>query len=183
MSLKIMLELSDDDLRHFRKAMRDTKKAAKALSIDEIAAAARELILATRAKKVPAFVSDRLDRLAALVDMLTDIEWKITGTDRDRIAATLAYFTEAEDLIPDEVPALGFLDDAIMIELVTRDLKHDIEAYADFCEFRAHHEARLKSNGEASDRPREAWLEDRRAVLHSRMRRRRRSGVTRYIWS
>jgi len=87
---------------------------------------------------------------------------------------TLAYFTEPEDLIPDHIPGLGFLDDAIMVELVVRELRHEIEAYQDFCEFRVREEMR---RGRKNEDPvtREEWLRSRRRELHSRMRRRRRS--------
>ena len=48
----------------------------------------------------------------------------------------LAYFADPDDLIPDRVPGLGYLDDAIMVELVVQDLKHEIEAFDAFVEFR-----------------------------------------------
>ena len=84
----------------------------------------------------------------------------------------LAYFTEPEDLIPDHIPGLGFLDDAIMIELVVRELKHEIEAYQDFCDYRD----RLKTQGDGSSANREGWLNARREELQARMRRRRGRG-------
>ena len=86
----------------------------------------------------------------------------------------LAYFAEPEDLIPDHIPGLGFLDDAIMIELVARELRHEIEAYDDFCAFRDREGARRRSKGQDDDVTRGQWLETRRTELMSRMRRRRR---------
>ena len=67
----------------------------------------------------------------------------------------------------------GFLDDAIMIELVVRELRHEIEAYQDFCDYRA----RLKSRGEKAAASREGWLDARRKELQARMRRRRKRGL------
>ena len=68
--------------------------------------------------------------------MLSDIEWRLPHQDATRVLNALAYFAEPEDLIPDHIPGLGFLDDAIMIELVVRELKHELEAYRDFCDYR-----------------------------------------------
>ena len=39
-------------------------------------------------------------------------------------------------MIPDDIPIIGFIDDAIMIELVVRDLAAEIDAYADFCDYK-----------------------------------------------
>jgi uncharacterized membrane protein YkvA (DUF1232 family) len=75
----------------------------------------------------------------------------------------LAYFTEPDDLIPDHIPGLGFLDDAIMVELVVRELEHEIEAYRDFCDFRESHTASGRDD----------WLTERREELQTRMRQRR----------
>jgi uncharacterized membrane protein YkvA (DUF1232 family) len=86
----------------------------------------------------------------------------------------LAYFAEPEDLIPDHIPGLGFLDDAIMVELVVRELRHEIEAYEDFCAFRTREEKRLGGKQKGSGITRKEWLETRRNELISRMRRRRR---------
>ena len=82
----------------------------------------------------------------------------------------LAYFAEPEDLIPDGVPGFGFLDDAIMIELVVRELKHEIDAYETFCDFRDRARADAGPKAAVS---RDDWLNDRRKELQSRMRQRR----------
>ena len=84
----------------------------------------------------------------------------------------LAYFADPDDLVHDRVPGIGYLDDAIMVELVVRELKHEIEAYDAFCEFR---KERRKAKALAPDA-----LEKRRSALQSRMRRRRRSDRTRH---
>jgi uncharacterized membrane protein YkvA (DUF1232 family) len=121
----------------------------------------------------PAFVRERLDKLRLMIEMLTDIDWRLPHTEANRVLNALAYFAEPEDLIPDSIPGLGFLDDAIMIELVVRELKHEIEAYEDFRDFRA----RVRSEGgRRAGVTREHWLENRRKELHSRIRRRRKRG-------
>jgi len=98
-----------------------------------------------------------------MIRMLTDIHWRLPHDDATRVLNALAYFTEPEDLIPDHIPGLGFLDDAIMIELVVRELKHEIEAYHDFCAYR----------DDRNSASRDEWVNKRREELQSRMRDRR----------
>ena len=57
-----------------------------------------------------------------------------------------------------------------MVELVVRELEHEIEAYQDFCDFREKSRADRGHNAAIS---REDWLAGRRDKLQSRMRRRR----------
>ena len=105
-----------------------------------------------------------------MIDMLSDLEWRLPHQDAGRVLNALAYFTEPEDLIPDDIPGLGFLDDAIMIELITRELKHEIEAYQDFCDYRTQ---KRSEGGRRTRVSREDWLESRRSELQTRMRRRK----------
>ena len=70
-------------------------------------------------------------------------------------------------IVPDDVPTLGFLDDAIMIELLIRELKHELEAYDDFYAYREE----LDEGEDISDR--DARLSRKRESLFERMRRRR----------
>ena len=83
----------------------------------------------------------------------------------------LAYFAEPEDLIPDRIPGLGYLDDAILVELVAQELRHDLEAYKDFCRFRISEEQRRGTDEHPPTR--EEWLKAKRQRLHARIRRRR----------
>jgi uncharacterized membrane protein YkvA (DUF1232 family) len=169
--MRVSFDLSENDLKYFRRVMKDVRERAKDTSEETIVAAARELLESVREMEVPDFVSDRIERLAMLIDMLEDEEWALKGTDRERVLRGMAYFAEPEDMIPDGVPVLGLLDDAIMIELVVTELGHEIEAYEDFCAFRARRE---KVAGKDEDpASRNEWLISRRKQLHSRMRRRR----------
>ena len=64
-----------------------------------------------------------------------------------------------------------------MIELVVRDLRHEIEAYDDFCEFRRTRAPQAGVKLRSGSMSRDEWLEKRRAELQSRMRRRRRKSA------
>ena len=173
MTLRVTFELSNADLKHFQLIMREARKAAASMNRQDIIDAANELLSEVRSAKVPGFIVDRLEKLENMIQMLTDVEWKLPEDETSRVLNALAYFGEPEDLIPDHIPGLGFLADAIMVELVVRELKHEIEAYKDFCEYRSREEKRRKTAG-ADDPTRDEWLKTRRMELQSRMRRRRR---------
>jgi len=68
--------------------------------------------------------------------MLEDPDWKLEGAHRKRVLEALAYFADPSDLVPDQIPGLGLLDDAIMVELVAQELRPELDAYALFCGYR-----------------------------------------------
>lgn len=170
MTLRISFELDDKDLKHFRLIMEEARKATVRMAPEDIVAGAEDLLKDAAEASAPGFIIDRLHKLRLMIDMLSDIEWRLPHQEATRVLNALAYFAEPEDLIPDHIPGLGFLDDAIMIELVVRDLKHEIEAYQDFCDYR---DRIRREQGNKADVSREGWLGDRRKALQSRMRRRR----------
>ena len=174
MSLRITFELGPSDLKHFQIIMREARAKAKNLSAEEIIRSANELLDEVRSVQAPDFISERLMKLEIMVQMIQDEEWKLPPKEINRILNALAYFSEPEDLIPDHIPGLGFLDDAIMVELVVRELRHEIEAFQDFCKYRATEETRRRRLGKEDHVSREEWLRERRKTLQQRMRRRRR---------
>ncbi|MGH8495529.1 MAG: YkvA family protein [Gammaproteobacteria bacterium] len=174
MSLRVTFDLGDDDLKHFQLIMREARNAIKDIDQATIVRSAHDLLKQIRSVKIPQFIQERLAKLETMIGMVTDEEWKLPEPERTRVLNALAYFGEPEDLIPDHIPGLGFLDDAIMIELVVRELRHEIQAYTDFCTFRSVEENRRRHYGKEDTVTREEWLRQRRSELHSRMRRRRR---------
>ncbi|MEQ8955669.1 MAG: YkvA family protein [Gammaproteobacteria bacterium] len=174
MSLDITITLSEEDLERFQESV-DKGRAAvadkeTALKIEEAAA---KLIDTARENDLPPFISDRVLKLQILLNMIRDEEWQLSETERDSIRGALYYFAEPDDVIPDHIPALGFLDDAIYAEIVIKELKMEIKMYQEFCQFRIAEENRRRNRGQDPHVGREDWIADKRALLHSRMRERR----------
>lgn len=169
MPLKVTFDLEDKDLKYFRDTMKHAQAAAQQVSEEEIIDAAEAMISEVEGAKVPMFVQQRVDKLSALIAMVRDEEWALASKERKNVVAALAYFADPADMIPDDIPVLGYVDDAIMIELVTSELKHEIDAFNDFCAYRDGEKARQRS----SNLSREEYLEIKRRELHDRMRRRR----------
>jgi uncharacterized membrane protein YkvA (DUF1232 family) len=175
LSLRISFDLDENDLKHFRLIMLEARQAASRLPPEDIVAAAEELLVDVEESTAPHFIVDRLQNLRLMIQMLSDIDWRLPHQEAARVLNALAYFAEPEDLIPDSIPGLGFLDDAIMVELVVRELKHEIEAYRDFCDYRD----RMRiEQGDSTKVSREGWLDSRRKNLQVRMRRRRKRSIT-----
>jgi uncharacterized membrane protein YkvA (DUF1232 family) len=162
--MKISFELGDRDLLYFRERLKVVRSGEHATDEGVVLSSAKQLVAQILAEETPEFVRDRITKLSLLVRMLEDTEWRLEGADRLRVLEVLAYFVDPDDLIPDRIPGLGYLDDAIMVELIAQELKHDIKAYEDFCAFR-----KGVPNEEAGEK-----LEARRESLQARMRRRMR---------
>jgi uncharacterized membrane protein YkvA (DUF1232 family) len=184
MPVTVAFELSDRDLEHFIAMAREAHEAMAGQddAVEQIAAATRAVFEKAKGVTLPDFIAERLDKLGVLADMVTDPEWKLPAEELDRVVSAMAYFANPEDLIPDRVPGIGFLDDAIMAELVIENLEAEITAYREFCEYRDAERSRRANQGESTDISREDWMADKRAALHNRMRERRRARSSSGSW-
>ncbi len=134
--LKITFTLSEKDVSHLRRVIRRATEAAAGESETAIVTAAETLAKEVPGAKPPSYVLERVEKLESLVLMIQDDEYGIPVSVRKKVMGALAYFAQPADLIPDSIPGLGFLDDAIMIELIAQDLRHEIWGYAKFCDCR-----------------------------------------------
>ena len=171
MSLKISFELTDRDLEFFRTALRHSREAVKDADESEIIDAIKDVLDEIRKNEpLPDFVAKRIPELESLIRMLTDKEWLLPEADRERLLATFVYFADPEDILPDDIPVIGYLDDVIIIELVVRELHHVRIAYDDFCEYRDEFDKGDGKNVDAAIR--RDRIDRRRQQLHQRMQRR-----------
>lgn len=171
MPLSITIDLSDSDLEHFQEVVKRAQENAIQKSPEEITNAARQLLVEAEGKQVPEFIAQRLAKLEALINMVHDMCWAMEEGDCQRVLTALSYFADPKDIIPDNIPVVGLLDDAIMIELCVRELKHELDAYEDFIDYKRR-EAEERGLDPATI-GRAHWLEGRRVELLERMRRRR----------
>jgi uncharacterized membrane protein YkvA (DUF1232 family) len=178
MPIKITLELSEEDLSYYARVMESVWKRNKKRAERELIDGARRLLKQATKAKAPEYVQSRLADLEILCSMLDDSEWPLEDDDRGRIVAAVGYFAVPKDMIPDKIPGIGFLDDALMAELVLRELKPELDGYRDFCTYRDN-EAKLRGKAKVS---RADWLASKRRQVWLRIKRRlqerRRHGST-----
>lgn len=180
--MKLSFELSERDLQYFRQALQQSREAVRDAEESEIVDAIRQVLDEIRSNDpLPDFVSRRIPVLQTMIEMLVDEDWKMPVEDRERLLAMFIYFGDPEDLLPDDVPVIGYLDDVIIIELIMRDLQYVREAYDEFRQFRLEFD---RKHGDSIDGAiRRDRLDRRRQQLHQKMVRRARRRGKSAIWS
>jgi uncharacterized membrane protein YkvA (DUF1232 family) len=134
--MRITFELESADLERFHSAFdRARRLAAEAEEID-IVDAAKQALDAICLDRIPGYVRKRLVHVQRLILMIEDSDWNMPMPDRAEALAALAYFSDPDDLIPDHIEVIGLIDDAIMLELLARRMRHVLHAYRQFCLFR-----------------------------------------------
>jgi|TARA_B110000444_G_C18588007_1_gene477122 uncharacterized membrane protein YkvA (DUF1232 family) len=78
----------------------------------------------------------------------------------------VSYFADSIDLIPDHIPDIGFLDDAMFVEIIIRELRSEMSAYSELFSFREAVYNRLSETDKNLEENREQWLTEKRDELH-----------------
>jgi uncharacterized membrane protein YkvA (DUF1232 family) len=169
--MRLTLELSDRDLHFFREALRRSREAVRHADEADIVEAIDDVLTEIKGEDpLPDFVAKRIPQLESMIRMLKDDEWRLPRDERERLLSTFVYFGDPEDIVPDHIPVIGYLDDVIIIELVVREMHHVREAYEDFCEFRESYDRRFRKGHDGAIR--RDRIDRKRQQLHQRMKRR-----------
>lgn len=136
-SFKVTFTLDEEDARYFRDLYRTAKENAAEVDSAKILREVKKLIARVReAERIPSFVSEAVLTLEDLIQMLEDEAYDLPKAEATRALTALAYFSNPHDVVPDHIPGLGFLDDAIMMKFVEEEFKHELWAYRKFRGFR-----------------------------------------------
>lgn len=173
--MRIVFELEPDDLARFHAASaRAVERVACAEECD-ILEGAKHALDQLPIGEAPGFVRRQLCEVQRLILMVEDEAWALPREDRDQVLQALAYFSDPDDMIPDHIEVIGLLDDAIMLALMLRRLRHTLAAYSDFCAYRGElGPVPMDRDGRLAHA---AALARRRDALHARMHRRSEAGA------
>ena len=129
-------EIDPDALRHFNELLERIDLGHPQLDPDQVASAARELVACcSRTSKWPESILQRMRRAAAIDRMLSDPEWAPEDA-AEAAALVVAYLHDDRRLIPNSVPVVGRLDDAILVEASWPKIAREVRDYLDFCRLR-----------------------------------------------
>lgn len=167
--MKITFELEPGDIERFHEALARAERRVTCAEECDIVDAARHALDTLPIASAPGYIRRQVQAVGGLLDMLEDEAWALPQVERGQVLRLLAYFSDPEDLIPDDVAVIGLLDDAIMLELLMKRLRHVVAAYADFAQARARQPAAVDSMARITLAGALARHRDR---LHARMRRR-----------
>lgn len=107
------------------------------LETDQLASAARELCRPGRPDTSPPCIRQRLRWIAAVEQLLGDRQWQPANEASETAAAIVDYARSRDDLIPDWLPMVGRLDDAIVVEAAWPMLAAEVDDYLDYCRVRS----------------------------------------------
>lgn len=128
------LRLSSLNLDRFNALLARLGRAAP-LEGDQVASAARQLADPGHAG-TPACIAERLRQAESLARMAADAAWTADRAVAPALQAVLDYTRRHDDLIPDWMPQVGRLDDAIVIDTALPQLQAELGCYRAFCRAR-----------------------------------------------
>lgn len=128
--------LQDAAVRRFNAVLAQLDPNAPPVSADQVVTLARWLQDQPQDQAV-AVLSERLGRAEQLRRMLNDSDWDVCVDTRERARMLISYLQEVNDLIPDDLPLVGHLDDALLVELSWSAFADQALDYGDYCRYRA----------------------------------------------
>jgi hypothetical protein len=112
-------------------------RRAAPLDCDRLATAARELRDSAAGAGEPACIVQRMKRLEAAARMLDDGQWEPVD-DAGNVAALMVHYASGRyQLLPNSLPTVGHLDDAIAVEAAWPSLRSEVASFLDYCRVRS----------------------------------------------
>ena len=122
------LELTQKVTHHFENVLNDYSYVLGNNTIKTAQTALAEL----KKHRIEPYVLETISELESMIVMVSDNRWTLSKEDRRSVLAALDYFSKKDDVIPDDTPVIGLLDDCIVIEIVANKIKSVLASYDDF---------------------------------------------------
>ena len=113
-------------------------RRAAPLDCDRLATAARELRDRTAAGEAePVCILQRMKRLEAAAQMLDDNQWEPVDDAGNLAALVIHYANGRYQLLPNSLPMVGHLDEAIAVEAAWPSMQDEVASFLDYCRVRS----------------------------------------------
>ena len=129
-------EIADDALDLFNELLARLDLRSAPIQRDQLVTAARDLVDEASDAPVAPCLYDRMRRAGAIDRMLGDRDWTLEDAFVAPSQLVVDYVRGNRDLIPDTMPKVGRLDDAIVVDTAWPSLAPEIRNYLDFCRVR-----------------------------------------------
>ena len=129
----ITVDIDDQVKEHFNKFIKNHGTNVATQDIVE----AKKKITEIRTGSTDGYITDQVSSLESMISMVEDKVWKINTSNLEKINATIKYFVDDDDVIPDHIPGIGYLDDCIIIDSTMDDVYDELMDFKDFCRTRA----------------------------------------------
>ena len=156
------LELNDAALQRFNQVTHALDPDHEGFNADQIAGAARRVLRASAKGQESTFIKVRMRRAGEVRAALHDEQWVIGTALREKMSLLIDYLDrEANALIPNDLPFVGLLDDAILVDVAMNAVRDELDEYADFCRFRMSEAGSRDVAVSAVRTSREEWMAER----------------------
>ena len=118
-------QLTVEDKKRYEKWIRNIDLSSKETLINNIP---WKLKLLRSLPDLKSFQVELINDISALYNLITTKKG-LNGLAQRRILFALEYFNKIEDEIPDQLPWVGYLDDAVVVRWVLEDLLADYGKY------------------------------------------------------
>jgi hypothetical protein len=136
---------------------------ARAPQLDTIASAARQLVRRSHGPSQLVAIRQRLRCLRALRMLACEPAWTLDPAIRERIQLISDYAAGGSRLLPDSLPVVGGLDNALLVDLAMPALVDELDAYLDFRRLRLEEALLRGERPHALSFGRDEWLDARDA--------------------
>lgn len=154
--------LTTRDVERFNLLLLRLGRREAPLDLDQVATAARELCDCNDLAVEPPSIRERMQRVETASRMINDPDWQGSNDAVDTARLVIEYARGDDDLIPDWVPAVGRLDDAIVVDTAWPRLAAEMDRYMDFCRLRDITESARGRSPSSSHFMRADWERTRR---------------------
>ena len=129
-------EIGDSELTLFNELLLRLDLRRQPLARDQLVSAARELADDTDGSRAPPCIHQRMRRAGAIDLMLRDAAWRTAEALVAPARLLVRYVREGGGVIPDGLPKVGRLDDAILVDAAWTSLGGEVSSYLDYCRVR-----------------------------------------------